>query len=96
MNWYGNTNVSEEGSSSTPKILGARFDVWKEVKIKVVFWIIAVALSLVSTYLTGTSGLDAPILYTLLILSGGKITYKDFLFFHLVDIYNKFSALIKC
>jgi len=63
VNWYRNTNVSEEGSSSTPKILGARFDVLKEVKIKVIFWIyssgfvsgfhifIAAALSLVSTYL---------------------------------------------
>lgn len=48
MNWYGNTNVSEEGSS-TLKILGARLNVLKEVKIKV-FWIIAVALSLVSTF----------------------------------------------
>jgi hypothetical protein len=94
VNWYGNTNVSEEGSSSTPKILGARFDVLEEVKIKVVFWIIAVALSVVSTYFTGTSGLDAPIFYTLQILSRGKIAYKTFLFFHLVDIYNKFSALI--
>jgi hypothetical protein len=59
VNWYGNTNISEEGSSSTPKILGARFDVLKEVEIKVAFWIIAVALSLVSTYFTGISGLDA-------------------------------------
>jgi len=42
--------VSEEGFSSTPKLLGARFDVLKEVKIKVIFWIIAVTLSLVSTY----------------------------------------------
>jgi hypothetical protein len=48
VNWYGNTNVSEEGSSIL-KILGARLNVLKEVKIKVVFWIIAVALSLVST-----------------------------------------------
>jgi len=65
VNWYGNTNSSEEGSSSIPKILGARLDVLKEVKIKVVFWIIAMALSLVSTYFTGTSGLTAPIFYTL-------------------------------
>jgi len=84
----------EEGSSFTPKILRARFDVLKEVKIKVVFWIVAVALSLVSTYFRGTSGLDAPILYMLQILSRGKITYKDFLFFNLVVIYNKFSALL--
>ena len=65
MNWYGNTNNSEEGSSSTPKILGARLDVLKEVKIKVVFWIIAVALSLVSIYFMETSGLDVPIFYML-------------------------------
>jgi hypothetical protein len=94
MNWYRNTNVSEEGSSSTSKILGARFDVLKEVKIKVIFWIYS------SNFVSGfhifmeTSGLYAPIFYTLQILSRGKITYKDFLFFHLVDIHNKLSALI--
>ena len=78
MNWYGNTSVSEEGSSSTPKILRARLHVLKEVKIKVVFWIVAVALSLVSTYFTETSGLDVPIFYRLQILSRGEIIYKDF------------------
>ena len=79
--------LREKGSSSTPKILGVRFDVLKAGKIKVVFWITAVALSLVSTYFTQTSGLDAPIFYMLKIFKYRENYISNFLIFHLMDIY---------
>jgi hypothetical protein len=94
MIWYRNTNVSEEGSSSTPKIIEARFDVLKDVKIKVIFWIYSSGFVSGFHIFMKISGLDAPIFYMLQILSRGKITYKDFLFFHLMAIYNKLSALL--